>query len=167
MFQVGDKIVYPMHGAGVIEAIEEREFLGRRRRYYILHMPLGALRAMIPLDQAEDLGVRPVLPKEALVDLEAVLRRHDAEPDKSWNQRYRKHLDQLKTGDVFAVADVVRTLMRRERRRALSGGERRMLENARMMLVSELVLSQNIDEAAAQAWLERAVFGPEAEESGV
>ncbi|MBE3597179.1 MAG: CarD family transcriptional regulator [Hydrogenibacillus sp.] len=159
MFQIGDKVVYPMHGAGVIESIEEQEFFGKRRRYYVLRMPVGAMRAMIPLDQIEALGVRKVLPREALAELGQTLSKADPLTEKNWNQRYRQHLEQLRTGDVFAVAAVVRNLMRRERTRTLSGGERRMLESARQILISEIVLSQNMAEAEAEAWVSRCVLG--------
>lgn len=141
MFNVGDKVVYPMHGAGIIEAIEEKEVLGEQRRYYVMRMPIGDLRVMVPTDNAEETGLREVIPKEEVTKVFQVLREAKDNMPANWNRRYRANLEKMKTGDVFAVAEVVRNLSRRDREKGLSTGERRMLENAKQILISELVLA--------------------------
>ncbi|MBE3595324.1 MAG: CarD family transcriptional regulator [Candidatus Carbobacillus altaicus] len=159
MFKVGDKVVYPMHGAGVIEAIEEKEFLGERRAYYVLNMPIGEMRVMIPLEHMERLGLREVLSADDFQALEEALEATDAPSDKNWNQRYRAHMEKMKSGDALAVAVVVRNLMRREKIRGLSTGERRMLDSARQILISEIALAKNLKADEAEAWVEKRVLG--------
>ncbi|HEY8488875.1 MAG TPA: CarD family transcriptional regulator [Thermaerobacter sp.] len=155
MFQVGDRVVYPMHGAGVIEAIEEREVLGERHRYYILRLPVGDMQVMIPTATAEQSGLRPVIPAEQVPAVLESLR--DAPPplDSNWNHRYREHADKLRSGDILEVAAVVRNLSARLKSRGLSGGERRLLDQARQILVSELALASGIGRDAADALVER------------
>jgi len=157
LFNVGDKVFYPMHGAGVIEAIEEREILGEKRTYYVMHIPVGNMKVMIPMNSAEKVGLREVIDEEAVSRVLAILRRSDVDLSDNWNRRYRAHLDKMKSGDIFEVADVVRNLMLREREKGLSTGERRMLENARQILISELVLAKGIDEREAAELVEACV----------
>ncbi len=156
MFAIGDKVVYPMHGAGVIEKIEEKEVLGRRQRYYVMMMPMGDMKVMIPVESSDVVGLRRVIDREHIAEVLEVFRDEVSVMSGNWNRRYRDNLDKLKTGDIFAVAEVVRNLSAREREKGLSTGERRMLENARQILVSELVLASGlapaqIEEAISQA----------------
>lgn len=143
VFNVGDKVVYPMHGAGVIEAIEEREVLGEQKRYYILRMPIGELKVMVPIDNVNNTGLREVIKGEDIAKVFEVLRGAKTKMSSNWNRRYRANLEKMKTGDVFAIAEVVRNLSRRDQEKGLSAGERRMLESAKQILVSELVLAQD------------------------
>ncbi|MGI6096596.1 MAG: CarD family transcriptional regulator [Dethiobacteria bacterium] len=146
MFNVGDKVVYPMHGAGVIEAIEEKEILGARKKYYVMSMPIGDMKVMIPLDNIRNVGLRQVIDQE---DVQKVLQIFQEDCDKApsnWNRRYRNNLEKIKSGNIFKVAEVVRNLMIREKEKGLSTGERKMLENARQILISELVLAQGVEE---------------------
>ena len=158
MFEVGDKVVYPMHGAGVIEAIEEREIQGRRQSYYIMRLPIGDMKVMIPVDGAPRVGLRQVIGEEELQQLLAVLRAERTSMSTNWNRRYRANTEKLKTGDIFEVAEVVRNLTLRDQEKGLSTGERKMLDNARQILVSELVLARGIDEPEANAILDRALL---------
>ncbi|MGE5593571.1 MAG: CarD family transcriptional regulator [Betaproteobacteria bacterium] len=147
MFNVGDKVVYPMHGAGVIEAVEEREVLGERQKYYILRIPLGDMRVMVPLNNAREVGLRSVISEEDVKKVYEILGGAKTKMSSNWNRRYRANLEKMKSGDVFAVAEVVRNLAYRDREKGLSTGERRMLDNAKQILVSELVVAQEAEEA--------------------
>lgn len=143
VFGVGDSVVYPMHGAGVIEAIEEREVLGRRDQYYVMRLSVGDMRVMVPSSSAEDVGLRPVIEAGEVPAVYEVLRGEKTSMSQNWNRRYRANMEKLKTGDVFTVAEVVRNLGLRDREKGLSTGERRMLENAKQILCSELCIVQS------------------------
>ena len=128
MFNVGDKIVYPMHGAGRIDAIEEKNILGENQSYYILKMP-GEVKVMVPID------------KEEAGKVMAVLEENETAMSDKWNKRYRDNMDKMKSGDIYEVADVVRNLSFKQKEKGLSTGEKKMLSNAKQILVSELVLA--------------------------
>lgn len=155
LFQIGDKIVYPMHGAGVIEAIEEKEILGEKQQYYIMKMPVGNMQVMIPMEKVSNLGIREVIDMPALERVLQILRNDEIDVSTNWNRRFRKNMEKMRTGDIYEVADVVRDLMRRDREKGLSTGERKMLDNARQILLSELVLVKDIDEEQATTLLEQ------------
>lgn len=159
MFNVGDKVVYPMHGAGVIEAVEEKEVLGQWRKYYILRMPLGDMKVMVPVDNVDEVGLRSVIRSAEIPKVLKVLKEGSVEyaPINSWNRRYRANMDKMKSGDIFEVARVVRSLSVREREKGLSTGERRMLETARHILISELVLAKGGKKEEVESWLEAAM----------
>lgn len=142
MFNVGDKIVYPMHGAGVIDSIEEKNILGEKQSYYILKMP-GEVKVMVPVDKAEQIGVRSVIDKEEAVKVMAVLEENETEMSDKWNKRYRDNMDKMKSGDIYEVADVVRNLSFKQKEKGLSTGEKKMLSNAKQILVSELVVAEH------------------------
>ncbi|EEG76881.1 CarD family transcriptional regulator [Dethiobacter alkaliphilus] len=143
MFNIGDKVVYPMHGAGVIEAIEEKEILGARKRYYIMNIPIGDMKVMIPMDNVDQIGLREVIDTHGVEQVLTILRDNHSKMSTNWNRRYRANMEKIKSGDIFQVAEVVRNLMLREREKGLSTGERKMLDSAKQILVSELVLAQN------------------------
>jgi len=143
LFNIGDKVVYPMHGAGVIEAIEEKEILGERKKYYIMKIPIGDMKVMIPLDNVEQIGIREVIDEEGVEQVFAILKGNHSKMSSNWNRRYRANLEKLKSGDIFQVAEVVRNLTFREKEKGLSTGERKMLDSARQILISELVLAQD------------------------
>ena len=140
MFNVGDKIVYPMHGAGTIESIEEKDILGEKQSYYILRMP-GEVKVMVPTAKAEDIGVRSIIDKESAGKVFKVLENDSTEMSMNWNKRYRDNMEKIKSGDIYEVADVVRNLSFKQKEKGLSTGEKKMLLNARQILVSELVLA--------------------------
>lgn len=143
MFQIGDKIVHPMHGAGVINSIVERKVNGIVRAYYELKLPVGEMLVMIPTENSEEIGVRPVIDPEQGERVMASFEKNEVEMDQNWNRRYRENLLRMKSGDLFEVARVVKGLMRRDLVRGLSTGERKMLHSAKQIMISELVLSQN------------------------
>ena len=142
MFNVGDKIVYPMHGAGTIDAIEEKDILGEKQSYYILKMP-GEVKVMVPTAKAEEVGVRNIIDKESAEKVIGVLEQDETAMDKNWNKRYRDNMEKMKSGDIYEVADVVRNLSFKQKEKGLSTGEKKMLNNAKQILVSELVLAEH------------------------
>jgi len=146
MFEIGDKVVYPMHGAGIIEDIEVKEILGEKQQYYILNFPIGGMKVMIPTKKVSDIGMRQVISDTDFNKVVQVLSQHSPIMLDNWNKRYRMNLDKIRSGDIYEVADVVRDLMLRERDKGLSTAERKMLNNARQILISELVLSTSSDE---------------------
>ena len=142
MFNIGDHIVYPMHGAGVIDAIEEKDILGEKQSYYILKMP-GEVKVMVPTNKAEEIGVREVIDKKSADKVFEILEEDKTEMSSNWNKRYRDNMDKMKSGDIYEIADVVRNLSFKQKEKGLSTGEKKMLTNAKQILVSELVLAEN------------------------
>ena len=142
MFNVGDYIVYPMHGAGTIDAIEEKDILGEKQSYYILKMP-GEVKVMVPTSKAEQIGVRNVIDKTSVDKVFEILEEDQTEMSMNWNKRYRDNMDKMKSGDIYEVADVVRNLSFKQKEKGLSTGEKKMLINAKQILVSELVLAEH------------------------
>lgn len=149
MYNIGDKIVYPMHGAGIIEQIEKKVILGERREYYVLRVPCGDMKIMIPVDKSDDIGVRTVISSQEMEEVLAILRSESTEMSTNWNRRYRENTDKLKTGDAREVAEVVRNLLRTDREKTLSTGEKKMLSSARQILVSEMILASELDPTEA------------------
>lgn len=141
MFNIGDKIVYPMHGAGVIDSIEEKDILGQTQAYYILKMP-GEVKVMVPIEKAEQVGVRNIIDKTSADKVFNLLSQDETEMDKNWNKRYRDNMEKLKSGDIYEIADVVRNLSFKQKEKGLSTGEKKILLNAKQILVSELVLAE-------------------------
>ena len=142
MYNVGDEVVYPMHGAGRIVAIEEREVMEEKQSYYILEMP-GEVKVMVPIAKAEQVGVRNIIDKNSADRVFKVLEQDETEMNKNWNKRYRDNMDKMKSGDIYEVADVVRNLSFKQKEKGLSTGEKKMLYNAKQILVSELVFAEN------------------------
>jgi len=142
MFSVGDKVVYPMHGAGEIDSIEEKDILGEKQAYYSIKMP-GEVKVMIPTDKAEQVGVRSIINKDEAAKVMTVFSENETEMDKNWNKRYRDNMDKMKSGNIYEVADVVRNLSFKQKEKGLSTGEKKMLTNAKQILVSELVLAEH------------------------
>ena len=142
MFNVGDKIVYPMHGAGTIDAIEQKDILGEKQDYYIIKMP-GEVKVMVPISKASEVGVRNVINKEEAGKVLQVLEADETEMPNNWNKRYKENMEKMKSGNVYEVADVVRNLSYKQKEKGLSTGEKKMLNNAKQILISELVLAEH------------------------
>lgn len=151
MFHVGDKVAYPMHGAGVIEAIEEKEVLGKKREYYIMRLPLGDMRVMIPIHSEEQVGLRQIIDDAGVCRILEILKGESTKMSTNWNRRYRANMEKIKSGNIFAVAEVVRNLSMREKEKGLSTGERKMLESSKQILISEIILARNLKESDAAA----------------
>jgi len=156
VFGIGDKVVYPMHGAGVIEALEVREILGRRQSYYVMRIPLGEMKVYIPQSNVDHMGLRQIVARSEVPHILNVLRHDHVEEPGNWNRRYRANLEKLRTGCILAVAEVVSVLCAREKGKGLSTGEKRMLETARQILISELILVENVSEEGAHQLIKSA-----------
>lgn len=146
MFNIGDRVVYPMHGAGIIEAIEEKEILGEKQSYYIMHLPVGDMKVMVPVNAVGEIGLREVIDQDGVNKVMNILDAAKGKMSANWNRRYRANLEKIKSGDIFEVTEVVKNLSLRDQEKGLSTGERKMLESARQILVSELVLAKNLSE---------------------
>lgn len=147
MFSIGDKIVYPMHGAGTVESIEEKEMFGESAEYYIIKMPIGDMKLMVPTDSAEEIGVREISSASIAPEVLAVLEKPRTQDtyENNWSKRYRNNVEKIKSGDILEVADVVRDLSHRHMERGLSTAEKKMLASAKEILISELSLAQGLD----------------------
>ena len=156
MFNIGDKIVYPMHGAGTIDAIEEKNILGEKQNYYIIKMP-GEVKVMVPTDKAEEVGVRNIIGKDEAAKVMSVLGQNETEMSQNWNKRYRDNMDKMKSGDIYEVADVVRNLSFKQKEKGLSTGEKKMLNNAKQILVSELVLAEHASQEEVEKLVENKI----------
>lgn len=156
MFNVGDKIVYPMHGAGTIDAIEEKDILGEKQNYYIIKMP-GEVKVMVPISKAGDIGVRSVIDKSEAGKVLEVLEANETEMSNNWNKRYKENMEKMKSGSIYEVADVVRNLSYKQKEKGLSTGEKKMLNNAKQILVSELVLAEHASENEVENLVENKI----------
>lgn len=160
-FKVGDTVVYPHHGAAVVQAIEMRTVKGTEREYLVLKVSQGDLTVKVPAANAEYVGVRDVVDEDGLEKVFEVLREDNVEEPTNWSRRYKANGEKLASGDVNKVAEVVRDLWRRDLDRGLSAGEKRMLSKARQVLVGELALAELTDEAAAQQLLDEVMAAAE------
>ena len=153
-FTVGETVVYPHHGAALIEAIETRTIKGVDKVYLVLKVAQGDLTVKVPAENAEIVGVRDVVDQTGLNRVFEVLRAPHTEEPTNWSRRYKANLEKLASGDVNKVAEVVRDLWRRDKERGLSAGEKRMLAKARQILVSELALAEGTNEDKAEGILD-------------
>lgn len=143
MFNVGDKIVHPMHGAGVIDRIVEKKIDGDCKNYYVLEIPVGGILVMIPTATSDVIGVRPVCDFDTAERLMEDMGNIEIDTTENWNRRYRENMLRIKSGNLLEVAKVVKSLIKRDNEKGLSTGERKMLHSAKQILISELVLSQS------------------------
>jgi len=148
MFKVGDLAVYPAHGIGVIESIETKELSGTKKQFYIMRILENGMIIMIPTDNVKTVGLRPILSKEEIPKIYAILqdKPEPSNSEFSWNKRYRDYVDRLKTGSVSEVAEVLRDLVALREEKDLSFGEKKLLETARRLLVKELSIAQECAE---------------------
>ena len=157
MFDVGDKVVYPMHGAGVVEGIDERQILGETRSYYLVRIKHGNMQVMVPVQGAETVGLRSIVDASDLDQVYKELGAESTPMDENWNRRNRENMEKLKTGDLCCVAEVIRNLARIDRVKKLSTGEKKLLNSARQILSSEMMMVLNIEEDAALDMIEKAI----------
>ena len=149
LYEVGDKVVYPHHGAGKIVKKEIKEILGQRREYLYNDMTV-----MVPTENADKAGLRKVIGEETVDEVLAVLRDDGTQMPKNWNRRFKHNRDKIKTGDIFELAEVVRNLSIRDLDKGLSTGEKQMFGRAKKILASELMYARDMEEQEAIDFLE-------------
>ena len=158
MFSVGDKVVHPLHGAGVIEAITQERIAEKTTSYYVFQMPSGRLTLKIPTENCSSIGVRHLVSMDRMKALFERLPQMETEMSDNWNRRYRENMEKLKSGDLDKVAGVIKSLSLREAQRGLSTGERKMLHSAKQVLLSEVVLVFQMTYEAAESLLHRTIM---------
>ena len=156
-FHIGDKVAHPMYGAGVLESIVQKKVDGVVREYYIMKLPGRSMVVMIPIENSEEIGVRPVVDREQADRVLAAIPGIQVEMTSNWNHRYRENMERMKSGDLLEVAWVIKGLTARDQARGLSTGERKMLHSAKQILLSELVLAKSVSYEAAEAALDTAL----------
>ena len=145
-FKVGDRVVYPHHGAAVIKKKQSMDVAGEKKEYFVLQMAHGDLTLSVPVDKADEVGMRPPISVEDVEDVLRLLGKRDVREPSNWSRRFKNHQEKLKSGDVYQVAEVVRNLALREVTKGLSAGEKAMLVKARGVLVSELSFALDVSE---------------------
>ncbi|PFV76415.1 transcription factor YdeB [Bacillus sp. AFS059628] len=146
LFQIGDNIVYPMQGAGIIKAIEEKEIAGEKQQYYVIKMSASNMEIMIPEGKILNSNIRPVTDITTLIHIMDIFQHGESDRLLTWKQRYKLNTDKIKTGKMQEGAEVVRDLMRIQKEKALNASEKKMLDNAHEFLISELGLIEGITE---------------------
>ncbi len=149
MYQIGDKIVYPIYGAGIIEAVETKEILGQRHDYYVIKTN-SKMKVMVPIEKCDEAGIRHIIEEDALEELFETLKADSSEMPDNWNRRYRQNMEKIKTGDILQVAEVVRNIYRIEQQKSLSSGEKKLLEKAMQIIASEVAFVKNITQEEAE-----------------
>ena len=157
MFRIGDKIVHPMHGAGIVDGIVTRKVNGVLRDYYSLRLPVGDMVVMIPTESCREIGVRAILTGDQVEQILCQISGLEVALEPIWNHRYRENMLRLKSGDLMEVAKVVKSLMLRESCRGLSTGERKMLHSAKQILISEIGMAQSISYQEAESRMDAAL----------
>jgi CarD family transcriptional regulator len=161
LYKVGDKVVYPHHGAGTVVKREKREVLGEKREYLTIRIEHNDMTVNVPAENAELVGLRKVIDEEAVKKVLKYLTSGGTEMPKNWNRRFKHNRDKMKTGDIFELAEVVRNLSLRDGEKGLSTGEKQMYVKAKKILASELRFAKNLSEEDAIAWLEGVLTGQE------
>ena len=155
-FQVGDKAVYPAQGVAEVVGIDAKEISGKIQKFYVLRVLDSDMRILVPVDKAEQVGLREVVQEEQIREVYDILKEKELHIDKqTWNRRYRGFMEKIKTGSLFEVAEVFRDLYRLKETKTLSFGERRMLDTAKNLIVKELSVAKNITEVKVEKELER------------
>jgi len=153
-YNVGDKVVYPHHGAGTVVKKEKRDVLGLKREYLTIQILHNDMTVMVPVDSAGKAGLRQVIGKNDVDEVIAVLQQDETNMPKNWNRRFKHNREKIKTGDIFELAEVVRNLSIREAEKGLSTGEKQMFNRAKKILASELMYARGLDETQADKFLD-------------
>ncbi len=159
MFEVGDKVVYPHHGAGTVVKKEKREVLGQTREYLTIQILHNDMTVNVPVENAEQVGLRTVIDEDLVNTVVKALTAGESEMPKNWNRRFKHNRDKMKTGDIFELAEVVKNLSLRDHEKGLSTGEKQMFVKAKKILASELMYAKAVDEEEAAEWLEGVLAG--------
>jgi CarD family transcriptional regulator len=159
LFEVGDKVVYPHHGAGTVVKKEKREVLGQTREYLTIQILHNDMTVNVPVENAEQVGLRTVIDEDLVNMVVKALTGGSTEMPKNWNRRFKHNRDKMKTGDIFELAEVVKNLSLRDHEKGLSTGEKQMFVKAKKILASELMYAKAVDEEEAAEWLEGVLAG--------
>ena len=157
MFDVGDRVVYPHHGAAIVTKREMRKAFGDKTEYLVLEMAHGEMTLSVPVDKVEEVGMRWPISTEDVEDLFEVLEKRGIREPPNWSRRFKNHQEKLKSGDVYQVAEVVRNLALRDRDKGLSAGEKTLYQKARSVLVSELSFALDVSEDDAMDKVDEAL----------
>jgi CarD family transcriptional regulator len=159
LFEVGDKVVYPHHGAGTVVKKEKREILGQKREYLTIQILHNDMTVNVPVENAEQVGLRTVIDEDLVNMVVKALTGVSTDMPKNWNRRFKHNRDKMKTGDIFELAEVVKNLSLRDHEKGLSTGEKQMFVKAKKILASELMYAKAVDEDEAAEWLEGVLSG--------
>jgi CarD family transcriptional regulator len=159
LYKVGDKVVYPHHGAGTVVKKEVREVLGEKREYMTIQIQHNDMVVNVPTENAERVGLRRVISEDMVTKVVKVLSGSGTQMPKNWNRRFKHNRDKMKTGDIFELAEVVRNLSLRDHEKGLSTGEKQMFVKAKKILASELMYAKQMDEDQAAVWLDEILAG--------
>lgn len=162
---IGDKVFYPMHGAGEITGIEENEVGDVLSSYYVFRLPMGNLKLMLPVDKVEEIGLRELITPAQVEEVVEILTAESEPFQGSWNKRFNTNLERLKTGNVFDAAEVARNLTRQNNKKKISSGEKRLLDLSRQILISELVYVCNKTPEEITAWIDELINTHSVEDS--
>ena len=154
MYEVGDKVVYPHHGAGTVVKKEQREVLGQKREYLTIRIEHNDMTVQVPAENAEKVGLRTVIDEDMVTVVVKALTGNGTQMPKNWNRRFKNNRDKMKTGDILELAEVVRNLSLRDHEKGLSTGEKQMFVKAKKILASELMYAKGMDEDDAAVWLD-------------
>ncbi|TMK69640.1 MAG: CarD family transcriptional regulator [Actinobacteria bacterium] len=166
MYKVGDKVVYPHHGAGTVVKKEKREILGEKREYLTIKILHNDMTVNVPSENAEKVGLRKVIGEDMVKVVVKALTGGGTQMPKNWNRRFKHNRDKMKTGDILELAEVVRNLSLRDREKGLSTGEKQMFVKAKKILASELMYAKDMDEEATAEWLDGVLAGANGSSNG-
>jgi CarD family transcriptional regulator len=161
LYDVGEKVVYPHHGAGTVVKKESREVLGQKREYLTIKILHNDMTVQVPAENAEKVGLRKVIDEDMVTVVVKALTGNGTQMPKNWNRRFKHNRDKMKTGDILELAEVVRNLALRDHEKGLSTGEKQMFVKAKKILASELMYAKNMDEEEAGAWLDEVLASTE------
>jgi CarD family transcriptional regulator, regulator of rRNA transcription len=162
LYKVGDKVVYPHHGAGTVVKKEKREVLGEKREYLTIKILHNDMTVNVPSENAEKVGLRKVIGEDMVKVVVKALTGGGTQMPKNWNRRFKHNRDKMKTGDILELAEVVRNLALRDHEKGLSTGEKQMFVKAKKILASELMYAKDMDEEEAAEWLDDVLVGSSA-----
>ena len=165
MFEIGDKVVYPHHGAGTVVSKDVKVVLGNQREYLTIRILHNDMTVNVPTENAEKVGLRWVIDHQMVEVVVKALTGGSTEMPKNWNRRFKHNRDKMKTGDILELAEVVRNLALRDHEKGLSTGEKQMYVKAKKILASELMYAKDMSEDEAHAWLEEVLANPAAKKS--
>lgn len=162
---IGDKVVYPMHGAGEITGMEENEVGGVKNSYYVFRLPIGDMKLMLPVDKVEEAGLRELIDPAQVAEVVKVLQAETDQIQGSWNKRFHTNLERLKTGNILDAAAIARNLSRQNSKKKISSGEKRLLDLSRQILITELVYVCDKSPEEITAWVDELMGVTETDET--